>query len=77
VLSVWDFSKVNFTLLIKSFETDGILFVNVGLFHGVEFGSSDVISSKPFRFLWENDCIVLEFYKLNSVKSAESFFVLS
>ena len=77
MVSVWNFPEVHLTLIIESFETNGIFFVNFGIFHKGEFGVSNVVCSEPFRFLRVNDCIVLEFYKLEAVEGAESFFVLS
>jgi len=63
-------------LIIKSFEANSVLFVNFGVFHKSNFSVSHVESSEPRRFLWVNDCIVLELDKLKTVKSAKSFFVL-
>jgi len=77
VVGVWNFSKVHFSLVVESLETDGILFVNFSVFHKGNFGVSNVVCSEPFGLLWVNDCVVLEFDELETIESAESFFVLS
>ena len=77
MIGIWNFSKVHFSLIVESLETDGVLFVDYSVFHKGDFGVSDVVGSEPFGFFWVNNCVVLEFDELEAVESAESFFVLS
>ena len=68
-------SEVKSVTLIKCFQTDGIIFVNNGVFHEIEF-LVNIVRSKLSGVDWVDNCIILEFNEFDTVESGEALFVL-
>lgn len=63
--------KLNFSLLIKSFESNKIFIIEIGFLEWNNLSFLGIVGLEPGRTWWVDNCIIVEHSKLDNIQISE------